>query len=180
MNNDPQLVVRLHFLGWDLNRDSFWWEYKPDKKKVLFRITDEVLSDSENVLDPFYLAYRQMNFPEHLIVAIMKYLSGKGDFIPVRVQRKRTKDWKMPDNTVYVGRPTRWGNPFRVGVLFDNLYPVTQEQAVGFFRKRILEYGVQTHYIDDAIRELKGKNLACWCPLNQPCHADILLKIANV
>lgn len=86
----------------------------------------------------------------------------------------------MPENTVYVGRPTKWGNPFVVGKLFDGRYPVTAEQAVGFYKQRILNYGVQLHLIDDAIRELKGKNLACWCPLNQPCHADILLTIANV
>lgn len=34
---------------------------------------------------------------------------------PRRIQRKRTKGWKMPENTVYVGRPTKWGNPWRVG-----------------------------------------------------------------
>lgn len=34
---------------------------------------------------------------------------------PQRIQRKRTKGWKMPENTVYVGRPSKWGNPFTIG-----------------------------------------------------------------
>lgn len=37
---------------------------------------------------------------------------------PIRIQRKRTKNWKMPLNTVYVGRPTAWGNSFVVGSSF--------------------------------------------------------------
>ena len=65
----------------------------------------------------------------------------------------------MPPNTVYVGRPTRWGNKFLTYEEYDILVPELEKEW---------------------IREsLKGKNLACWCPLDQPCHADILLEIAN-
>ena len=83
---------------------------------------------------------------------------------PIRVQRKRTKGWRMPLNTVYVGRPSKWGNPY---VVYG--YP---EIAVELY-KEILEI-----YMAD-IEELRGKNLCCWCPLDKACHADILLKIAN-
>jgi len=86
-----------------------------------------------------------------------------------RIQRKRTAGWRMPPNTVYVGRPTKWGNPFKIG---DN--GLTREQVIEKYedvvRKTLL---VNPHYLD----ELKGKDLACWCPLDKKCHADILLKM---
>ena len=86
--------------------------------------------------------------------------------MPDRIQRKRTKDWKMPVNAIYVGRPTRWGNPFADQ---DNAELVRQ------FRYNCLT----PEFICSVRSELKGKDLACWCPLDQPCHADVLLKIAN-
>lgn len=100
---------------------------------------------------------------------------------PIRIQRKRTKGWKMPPNTVYVGRPSEFGNPYQVGELHNSKYPVTIEQAIAFFRLDIEQYDAVFHGEKSAwIRgKLKGKNLACWCPLDKPCHADILLKIAN-
>lgn len=96
---------------------------------------------------------------------------------PIRIQRKRTKGWKMPKNTVYVGRPTIWGNPFSMG---------TPETLVELYGEYIQGYNrfhdsspTPRDRTTEIRKELKGKNLACWCPLNQPCHADILLKIAN-
>lgn len=90
---------------------------------------------------------------------------------PIRIQRKRTRGWRMPDNTIYVGRLTAWGNPF-VG-----------ENAVEFYRQMCL--GTRKFYpplplfnLSD-IEKLRGKNLACSCPLDQPCHADVLLELAN-
>jgi len=80
---------------------------------------------------------------------------------PQRIQRKRSKGWRMPENCVYVGRPTRWGNPF------------TGENAVERFRDHV------AHDHEAIQRELRGKDLACWCSLDKPCHADVLLEIAN-
>lgn len=79
----------------------------------------------------------------------------------------------MPPNTVKVTRPGKWGNPFRVG---DNYGagPLDAQTAVELFRVD----GV-TRNIRDAAHELKGKNLGCWCPIGTPCHADVLLEIAN-
>lgn len=91
--------------------------------------------------------------------------------MPIRVQRKRTRGWKMPENTVYVGRPTKWGNPYAVSC------PASDE-----FKKKIIrqyESSMSIMLKQDAVVELKGKNLACWCALDSPCHADVLLKIAN-
>lgn len=114
---------------------------------------------------------------------------------PKRIQRKRTKGWKMPKNTVYVGRPTKWGNPFKVdksqrcGALgFFRGVADTPRHAVIFYRQYLeglmdkqCMYEHPEHYCprEAIVRQLKGKNLACWCPLKQPCHADILLEIAN-
>jgi hypothetical protein len=114
---------------------------------------------------------------------------------PRRIQRKRSAGWKMPKNTVYVGRPTKWGNPFQVdrtqrsGAL-GYLHGVadTPTHAVIFYRmhlNNIMDDRCK-HFCPEAycpreaiVRQLRGKNLACWCPLDQPCHADILLEIAN-
>lgn len=89
--------------------------------------------------------------------------------MPERIQRKRTKGWKMPPNTVSVCRPGRWGNPFKVGP------GMSAEDAV-----RRYEAETMTEFMRGvALAELRGQNLACWCKLSEPCHADVLLKIAN-
>ena len=92
---------------------------------------------------------------------------------PKRIQRKRTKGWKMPPNTVYVGRPSIWGNPYRV-----TDYAVRQF-AVDDFRNLVLNYSYTYPPLSQIREQLRGKDLACWCPLDQPCHADVLLEIAN-
>lgn len=88
---------------------------------------------------------------------------------PRRIQRKRTKGWKMPPNTVYVGRPTKWGNPFRMDA------NTSRWKAVDEYRRTFAE----RMSVDFIRRELRGKNLACFCHEDQPCHADVLLEIAN-
>jgi hypothetical protein len=85
-----------------------------------------------------------------------------------RIQRKRTKGWKMPPNTVYVGRPTKYGNPYRV------TEDTTREEAIQEYANWLDRILVKDpHYLDS----LKGKDLACWCPLDKHCHADVILKI---
>lgn len=93
---------------------------------------------------------------------------------PVRIQRKRSKGWRMPEGAVYVGRGSMWGNVYRIGEIEKvNGQPITPERAVALFRD-----WVEPHHatIQDGLR---GRDLACWCPLDQPCHADVLLEIAN-
>ncbi len=77
----------------------------------------------------------------------------------------------MPANTVYVGRPTKWGNPW---------IPECDEehqQAVDNYRDWMLI--LQARGLGHDLSELGGKDLCCWCPPGQPCHADILLELAN-
>lgn len=101
---------------------------------------------------------------------------------PIRIQRKRTAGWKMPENTVVVTRGTKWGNPCVVNprvawgsgpARTPNVQ--TNKEAVEFYR----EYLVMCPDLMAALPELRGKNLACFCALGQPCHADVLLDLAN-
>lgn len=89
---------------------------------------------------------------------------------PARIQLSRTKGWRMPDNTVKVDRSTKWGNPYPVDV------KRTAPMAVAAFRLHIL---ASPALREMAGKELRGKNLACWCQPGEPCHADVLLEIAN-
>lgn len=122
-----------------------------------------------------------------------------------RIQRKRTKGWKMPPNTIYVGRPTKWGNPFKLGgdmiyhcashrrtildpwvlTYHDEFYTIEEglKRVVSLY-----EQWLDGNFADlpkpptsDEFAELTGHDLACWCPLlnkagkHNPCHVDILL-----
>lgn len=128
---------------------------------------------------------------------------------PRRIQRKRTKGWRMPRGAVYVGRPSKWGNPFRprgggteslstvalalnlplrepelsraaavlrfayqLGEVPDNLLPAVLIKAWG-------EDPELPFTAEDVRSELAGKDLVCWCPLGQACHAETLLMVAN-
>lgn len=91
-----------------------------------------------------------------------------------RVQLSRKKGWRMPANTVKVDRSTVWGNPYQGGKDGDG----NRAYLVELFRE-YLSRPEQAAYIETARLNLRGKNLACWCPPGEPCHADVLLEIAN-
>ena len=103
----------------------------------------------------------------------------KSNATPVRVQRKRTKGFKLQDASpndlpvVYVGRPSKWGNPYKI-----NQFGL--EECLRLY-ELYLRYMLSQY--PDFLDELKGKDLACWCPLidknGNPilCHADIIIKI---
>lgn len=107
--------------------------------------------------------------------------------MPVRIQRKRTRGWKMPENTVSVTRPGKWGNPFKVGEPVWNpnqrtpslVVPRDIEHCLELYREYMKGAEIEGTWMNEDIKELKGKNLACWCREGEPCHADILLFIAN-
>lgn len=130
---------------------------------------------------------------------------------PQRIQLRRTKGWRKPEGSVVVARPSKWGNPFRVyrcdccghwdvvdenGVRYlidHNIarnYPPRPDgrreaaaKAVELFASLYDVFGERE--ADEAVAELRGRDLACWCPLKDengrrvPCHADVLLEIAN-
>ena len=105
---------------------------------------------------------------------------------PVRVQLRRTKGWRKPENTVTVARPSMFGNPFTFKAAEDAGY--TRPGAVSAFDDWLHgnpwacgsdTYEFRRLAILNRIHLLRGKNLACWCPLDKPCHADVLLRMAN-
>jgi hypothetical protein len=115
---------------------------------------------------------------------------------PQRIQRRRTKGWRMPEGAVYVGRPTKWGNPFDWTCYPKYVTPTNFEgdnepvrvadaerrrwAATDFDATVRIGVGQVDYPATEEIRaELSGKDLACWCAPGQSCHADVLLKIAN-
>jgi hypothetical protein len=117
-----------------------------------------------------------------------------------RIQRQRTKGWRMPEGAVYVGRPSLFGNPWSIrdgqalsilprreraawcvrryrdemaslGLLSDYAYVVSD---AAWERVAALGFGTMAEY---ARHLLRGHDLVCWCPLDQPCHADVLLEL---
>ena len=88
---------------------------------------------------------------------------------PQRIQLRRRKGWRMPENTVNVARPSKWGNPFTVP-------KYGRELAVESFRNMVISL-LAVRAVD--LTPLRGKNLACWCKLGEKCHADVLLELAN-
>lgn len=115
-----------------------------------------------------------------------------------RIQRKRVKGWRMPEGAVYVGRPTVWGNPFS-GLPFlglDQSIRLYDSAVRGIWNTKLVAQladeplqivydawrnWMLRHYGHpaEAVWGLRGLDLACWCPTDQPCHADVLLGLAN-
>ena len=78
--------------------------------------------------------------------------------MPKRIQRKRSRGWRMPEGAVYVGRPTQWGNPYPVET-------VGREESMRRFRALFERHtqGLPTEFAVPDLSELRGKDLLCWC-----------------
>lgn len=95
---------------------------------------------------------------------------------PVRLQLSRRRGFDLQAHShavnglpaTVVARPGRWGNPYRIGVDGDRATCVARYAA---------HMATRTDALD--LAPLRGRNLACWCPLDGPCHADVLLALAN-
>jgi len=115
--------------------------------------------------------------------------------MPKRIQRKQTKECKLPEGVVYVDRSTKWGNPFhgpRDGIDIIEHHCVVKKYmwALEFpSEERLAAWlwagGKSAMWLALVFRKkelldtIRGRDLACWCPLDKPCHADVLLKLAN-
>jgi hypothetical protein len=102
--------------------------------------------------------------------------------MPERIQLRRTKGWRLPAGAVVVARPSKWGNPWRIDPGGTTAYSVADRAtAVARFREFVSRpYDPDEYPAPEEIRaELRGRDLGCWCPLDGPCHADVLLEIAN-
>jgi hypothetical protein len=119
--------------------------------------------------------------------------------MPVRIQRQRTKGWRMPPNTVSIARPGRLGNPFLCRRDIGDCEPEAGRCCLVMFEEWVRSgvegrpcttgstwaaidalagYPRRTAYID-RLRQIRGKNVACYCALDRPCHGDIIIAIAN-
>ncbi|MEC4591582.1 DUF4326 domain-containing protein [Nitrospirillum amazonense] len=121
-----------------------------------------------------------------------------------RITRSRAKGWRMPPDAIYVGRGSRWGNPFKGAALAQMAAPFFGQRADDPARRNHALAGLYANWLagwpsgvpvllsvllpsdlpappaaEEIRRELGGKDLACWCPPGSPCHADVLLAIAN-
>jgi hypothetical protein len=125
-------------------------------------------------------------------------MSAPNQTTPPRIQRSRAKGWRMPEGAVYVGRPGKWGNPFtcaavvnwHLGDYYDDRLAIWREEARDIYRAWATGAQPPKYWMDAPepyqvapfaldLRELRGKPLVCWCRLDQPCHADVLLELAN-
>lgn len=116
--------------------------------------------------------------------------------MPKRIQLSRKKGYRKPDGAIVVSRPSRFGNPWsikkaRESGLFKPEYcaQVVVDEYEAWLTKSISpnsehlgrwhELEEQRQWILDHLHELRGHDLACWCKPGEPCHADILLELAN-
>lgn len=117
--------------------------------------------------------------------------------MPERIQRQRCRGWRMPAGAIYVGRPSRWRNPFHVSldrqvvgadgreITVDGLLclaPDPRRPPRAFLRAAFaawIERPEQAELLAQARAFLRGHALACWCPLDAPCHAEIWLALCN-
>jgi hypothetical protein len=70
---------------------------------------------------------------------------------------------------VYVGRPSKWGNPFKIGV--DG----NRDEVIEKYRQMLIH---TPNFAAEVRQKLRGKVLGCWCA-PKPCHGDVLLEVAN-
>lgn len=110
--------------------------------------------------------------------------------MPQRIQLSRQRGWRKPPGAVVVARPSRWGNPFTVAGARDAGFEGTdaelRAECVRTFRAWLRNPEYEWSYgapiarrIMAEVHELAGHDLACWCPLDQRCHGDELLALAN-
>jgi hypothetical protein len=114
--------------------------------------------------------------------------------VPERIQLRRTKGWRKPEGVVVVARPTKWGNPYRWqeyrSVAYDSDGEAFTVSAASRRRFAVTDFQAAVAYQiggflpgypsrEEIRHELAGKDLACWCGPDEPCHADVLLEIAN-
>ncbi len=108
--------------------------------------------------------------------------------MPKRIQMTRLHPWRKDNpDAVIVARPGPWGNPFKVGIHGDAATCTARYRSllcggIDMITQPAAPYARQAAVLDHMranLDTLRGRDLACWCPLDQPCHADVLLDLAN-
>ena len=96
---------------------------------------------------------------------------------PVRYRRTRQKGSRLPTGCVSVTRPGKWGNPYSSA--HDFRCAIVALQSDGYLHPRLEAGREHMQRIVDSLDELRGKDLACFCKIGDPCHADVLIYFAN-
>lgn len=124
-------------------------------------------------------------FTSGLYASVPRAWSSTPIDMPQRIQRQRSRGWQLAPNTEFVGRPTKWGNPFRVHQARAAGYRNSAAMTVYAYRQWLRGDPGFTHDLQasqtilNSLSELRGFNLCCWCGPDEPCHADVLLELAN-
>lgn len=99
---------------------------------------------------------------------------------PTGIQLRRTAGWRKPENTVVVTRASKkWGNPFAIGKTSIYGFVPDAATAVEFYRRWLTSTLAGGDVLREARQLLRGRNLACFCPLDAPCHRNVLLELVN-
>ena len=98
--------------------------------------------------------------------------------MPRRIQLQTRHGWRKPQDAVVVTAMSKWDNPWKLGP------STTRKGIVDCYRRWWLgkmgnDFSQERQALLLSLSELRGRDLACWCPLGEPCHADVLLLIAN-
>lgn len=113
---------------------------------------------------------------------------------PKRIQRKRSKGWRKPENAIIIDRTSRYGNPFKVGQryryilalalmgfkdddLINGIFVKDNAHAVELYKRMINVFTAKAR--KEFFATFKGKDVVCFCKLDEPCHGDVILKEAN-
>ena len=112
-----------------------------------------------------------------VVDATLAYREPLFSMPPHRFQLSRRRGWRIPEGGVSCARPHRYGNPFIVATP-KNGGNISREQAVAMFRSALLDGRLQFS-VNEVRRELRSRPLGCWCSLNDACHVDVLLEVAN-
>jgi Domain of unknown function (DUF4326) len=98
--------------------------------------------------------------------------------VSVRIQRQRTRGWRMPANATYIGRPSPWGNPWALGEPEIGTRPDGTPWDIGDVLRWYRGYAAFRRIQDPSwLDPLRGRDLACWCPITAGCHGDVLLQM---
>jgi len=154
-NSDQAAQFRTNLSGWVSRNGRYFGN---DERAARYDgCTHTICEDCGNPVDRGYLICQECR---------EKRDKSKYDAMP-KVWNKRDKN--CPKDAVYVGRPSKWGNPFKI------TREHSRQDVIGQYENYIIDK-LACHKLD--IAELRGKDLVCWCA-PAPCHADVLLELAN-
>lgn len=102
--------------------------------------------------------------------------------MPERVRLSRKKGYRKPEGAIVVARPSKWGNPFHLHGVESaaDIVAMFRSELIGAIERPFSEpHPIEFRIMAESLEDLRGNDLACWCGLSAPCHADVLLELSN-